>query len=238
MLILTIAQTEASFAAFRAALQPQGHAFLFCSGVGEAWKSAMDRRQHLTVVHDDAPFHAAGFVRALRQSGFIEPVLIINDRDDQAARIEAFTAGADQVCHANITAEEFVARTNAMFRQCDPTTADELRYRDLVLDLTRVRLTRGDDVLVLSGKPMVLLEYLLRHPDKLIDRNDPGHGGLGRRLRSGVEKLRGHALQAPIGGGSGLRNALSPHGQRTWLLVDGPSATDLTEALRSGGPKP
>ena len=174
MLILTIARTEASLVTFRDALRPHGHAFLFCSGMEDAWKSAIDRRQHLTVVHDDAPFRAARFVRALRQSGFLQPVLVVTDGDDEDTRIEAFAAGADQVCPAKATGAEFVARANAMFRQCDPIPADELHYGELALDLTRIRVTRGDDELALSGKPLALLEYLLRHPDRLIDRETLG----------------------------------------------------------------
>lgn len=224
MLILTIARTPQVFESFRTALQPGGHAFLFASGADDAWDTASDRSQHLTVIHDEAPFHAATFVRALRRSGFIQPILIVTHGNDTPARIEAFAAGADQVCPADVAAEEFVARANAMFRQCDPTPADELRYRDLSLDLVRVRVTRGDDVLTLSGKALALLEYLLRHPEKLVDRATLGSAVWGADFdpASNSFEVTLSKLRAQVDRGYETRYIHTVSG-RGYLLTDRPS---------------
>jgi|GEM_PF-1755855 len=223
MLILTVARTQQVFERLHAALRPRGHAFLFCSGEDDAGDVATDRSQHLTVIHDEAPFHAATFVRALRESGFIQPILIVTHGRDPTARIEAFAAGADQVCPADVAAEEFVARANAMLRQCDPTPADELSYRDLKMDLGRLRVTRGDDVLPLSGKALSLLEYLLRHPEELVDRATLGSAVWGPDFdeASNSFEVTLSKLRSRVDRGYGSRYIHTVSG-RGYLLTDSP----------------
>lgn len=117
---------------------------------------------------------AIKLTRRLRNADVGEPILLVPETDDEATVTQAFDAGADQVMDPEHTFKELAARVRGLLRQCKPTTADVLSYRDVQIDLSPLRATRAGRPLGLTGKPFAMLELFVRRPEKVLTRQEIG----------------------------------------------------------------
>src|SRR5579872_1022605 len=108
----------------------------------------------------------------MRESGVQTPVLMLTARGSVEDRVEGLNAGADDYLVKPFAMEELLARVNALLRRRDREieTTTELRIGDLVLDLVRHEVRRGDRIIELTAKEFALLEYLMRHPRQVLTR--------------------------------------------------------------------
>ena len=118
--------------------------------------------------------------RRIRASGCTVPILMITGRGAVGDRIVALDNGADDYLMKPFAVEELLARVRALLRRSAGTPAgpapapvrpgDELAFQDLVMDLRTRTVTRADRPLDLTRTEYALLEYLLRHPAKVLGR--------------------------------------------------------------------
>jgi DNA-binding response OmpR family regulator len=110
--------------------------------------------------------------RRLRDIGVSTPVLMLTARGAVADRVGGLTAGADDYLVKPFAMEEFLARVQALLRRRDRAldTNPQLRVGDLVLDLVRHEVRRGDRIIELTAKEFALLEFLMRHPGQTLTR--------------------------------------------------------------------
>jgi DNA-binding response OmpR family regulator len=99
------------------------------------------------------------------------PVLMLTARDDLDNKVRALDAGADDYLTKPFAFEELLARIRALTRRGDQASASRLEVGDVRLDLLAHRAWRGDREIELSNREFTLLEYLLRHPDQVLSRN-------------------------------------------------------------------
>jgi DNA-binding response OmpR family regulator len=107
-------------------------------------------------------------IRARRPS---LPVLMLTARDDLDTKVRALDAGADDYLTKPFAFEELVARIRALTRRSDQETAAELQVGDVRLDLLARRAWRADRAIELSNREFALLEYMLRHPNRVLTRS-------------------------------------------------------------------
>jgi two-component system response regulator MprA len=107
--------------------------------------------------------------RRLRGKGLAVPVLLLTARDAVADRVKGLDAGADDYLVKPFATEELLARLRALLRR-GREPEELLALDDLVLDLETRTATRGAVVLSLSGRETDLLELLLRHPRRVVSR--------------------------------------------------------------------
>ena len=107
-------------------------------------------------------------VRARRPS---LPVLVLTARDDLENKVRALDGGADDYLTKPFAFEELLARIRALTRRGDQASAAKLEVGDVRLDLLARRAWRAERVIELSNREYTLLEYLLRHPDQVLSRN-------------------------------------------------------------------
>jgi DNA-binding response OmpR family regulator len=107
-------------------------------------------------------------IRARRPS---LPVLVLTARDDLENKVRALDAGADDYLTKPFAFEELLARIRALTRRGDQASASKLEVSDVRLDLLARRAWRGERAIELSNREYTLLEYLLRHPDQVLSRN-------------------------------------------------------------------
>jgi DNA-binding response OmpR family regulator len=107
---------------------------------------------------------------ALRGRGLQTPVLIISARDAVEDRIRALDSGADDYLVKPFTFPELLARIRAMIRRGRADQILRLRVADLEIDLVTRKVTRGDQLLDLTGREFELLEYLMRHDAQTVSR--------------------------------------------------------------------
>jgi len=114
-------------------------------------------------------------LRSLRRAGNWTPVILLTQVGDSAERAMALEEGADDYLNKPFDPHELVARIRAVLRRVRPgqpslATATRLVCRGLVFDRRSKRAWLDQAELGLTPKALVLLEYLLTHPDELLSR--------------------------------------------------------------------
>ncbi|MGW2233235.1 response regulator transcription factor [Streptomyces sp. NPDC001759] len=115
--------------------------------------------------------------RRIRASGSTVPILMITGRDAVGDRIVALDNGADGYLMKPFAVEELLARVRALLRRAPrpaagaPAGAEHrLVFQDVTMDLRTRTVTRGGHALDLTRTEYCLLEYLLRHPFRVLGR--------------------------------------------------------------------
>ncbi len=114
-------------------------------------------------------------LRQLRHDGNWTPVILLTQVGDSVERAMALEEGADDYLNKPFDPHELVARIRAVLRRARPgqpplATAARLVCRELAFDRRSKRAWLAGDELMLTPKALVLLEYLMTHPDELLSR--------------------------------------------------------------------
>jgi len=114
-------------------------------------------------------------LRRLRHDGNWTPVILLTQVGDSVERAMALEEGADDYLNKPFDPHELVARIRAVLRRARPgqpplATAARLVCRELAFDRRSKRAWLANEELDLTPKALVLLEYLLTHPDELLSR--------------------------------------------------------------------
>lgn len=112
--------------------------------------------------------------RELRRTGLNTPILLLSalgETDDKVAGLEA---GADDYLGKPFDFREFMARIKALARRPGTSFQAEtiLRYADLELDLDTKAVRRAGQNINLTPREFALLEFLLRHPGKVLSKTE------------------------------------------------------------------
>jgi two-component system, OmpR family, manganese sensing response regulator len=109
--------------------------------------------------------------RQYRQAGKTAPVLMLTAKDTTPDKVTGLDAGADDYLVKPADLVELLARVRALARRSPQFQGETLRMADLQLHLTTLRVERGDASVELSPREAQLLEYLMRHPNQILTRN-------------------------------------------------------------------
>lgn len=112
-----------------------------------------------------------GLVRTLRVAGVKAPVLFLTALGGVGDRVQGLEAGGDDYLVKPFAFAELLARLNALARR--PPLSDTpvtLRVADLEMDLLGRSLTRGGERVDLQPREFRLLEFLMRHADRVVTR--------------------------------------------------------------------
>jgi len=112
-----------------------------------------------------------GLVRTLRGAGVKTPVLFLTALRGVGDRVQGLEAGGGDYLVKPFAFAELLARLNALARRpplSDVPTA--LRVADLELDLLRRTVTRRGEPVELQPREFRLLEFLVRHADRVVTR--------------------------------------------------------------------
>jgi DNA-binding response OmpR family regulator len=108
--------------------------------------------------------------RNLRRGGRSTPVLMLTALSATDEKIDGLDAGADDYLTKPFEFPELVARIRAILRRGQATESHTLRYGKLELDLYTRRATREGKQVDLSNKEFMLLELLMRNPNRVLTR--------------------------------------------------------------------
>ncbi len=108
--------------------------------------------------------------RLLRKQGLKTPILLLTARDAVADRVTGLDAGADDYLVKPFAFAELAARLRALARRPAETVETLLRAGDVRLDPATRQVWRGGDEVVLPNKEFRILEYLIRHPGRVLTR--------------------------------------------------------------------
>ena len=110
-------------------------------------------------------------VTALRSQQISTPVLFLTAKDTINDRVDGLNAGADDYLIKPFAFDELLARIHALLRR--PATHPEtvLTYQDLTLEPHSHIVTRSGTPIELTAKEFALLEYLLRHKEVIVSKD-------------------------------------------------------------------
>lgn len=110
-------------------------------------------------------------IRVLRADRNCTPVLVLSALGEVDDRVAGLHAGGDDYLVKPYAFNELLARLEALIRRMQPQIDPQrLQLADLTLDLHRQTVTRASRPIRLQPKEFRLLEYLLRHRDRVVTR--------------------------------------------------------------------
>jgi len=110
-------------------------------------------------------------VAALRRASVATPVLFLSARHSVDDRVKGLQTGGDDYLTKPFAFQELVARVQALTRRGQvPIESAELTVGDLVLDRLTRKARRGGTPIELRPREFALLEYLMRHPGKVMSK--------------------------------------------------------------------
>jgi len=109
-------------------------------------------------------------VRTLRDRGGTVPILVLTAQDSVDFKVQALRAGADDYVTKPFAFEELLARVEALGRRPKQVSSPVLAVADLRLDSATRQVTRSGQPIELTPKEYAVLEYLMRHADRVMSR--------------------------------------------------------------------
>jgi two-component system OmpR family response regulator len=112
-----------------------------------------------------------GIIAALRNTGSKTPILILSALSDVDERIRGLKVGGDDYLVKPFAFGELLARLDALVRRASGgDSVTTLAVGDLKMDLLSRKVTRAGRSIALQPREWKLLEYLMRHADRVVTR--------------------------------------------------------------------
>lgn len=100
------------------------------------------------------------------------PILILTARVETDMKIDLLKSGADDYLSKPFSLGELEARMQALLRRPTENVHLVLTAGDLELNVAERRVTKEGKEITLTQKEFALLEYFMRNPDRVIDRDE------------------------------------------------------------------
>jgi two-component system, OmpR family, KDP operon response regulator KdpE len=121
------------------------------------------------------------------------PIIVLSARDEQATKVAALDAGADDYVTKPFGMDELLARIRAALRRAAPSAdAATVVTPDFTIDLSAKRLITAEGDVRLTPTEWHMLEVLARHPDKLVTQKELLKAVWGPRYEHETNYLRVH----------------------------------------------
>lgn len=109
-------------------------------------------------------------VTDLRAAGVDTPVLLLSAKDGEHDVADGLDVGADDYLTKPFSFVVLVARIRALLRRPPQVRPAVLAVGDLVLDPAARTVTRAGAPVELTARELALLEYLMRHADRVVGK--------------------------------------------------------------------
>ncbi len=104
-----------------------------------------------------------------RTQGMRSPMLVLMARDTVDDRVACLEAGADDYFLKPYRSEEFLNLIR-LYLKPEIDNTEQLRFGDLVLDMSTRRVINNERAIDLTMKEFELLKYLMEHPREVLTR--------------------------------------------------------------------
>jgi DNA-binding response OmpR family regulator len=108
--------------------------------------------------------------RELRACGVRTPILMLTARTEEQDTVRGLDVGADDYVTKPYRPAELRARINALLRRHSQPEPDLVVFGDVRVNFVRREVTRGSRVVPLTPQEFRLLEALIRHRGRALDR--------------------------------------------------------------------
>ncbi len=110
--------------------------------------------------------------KTVREKNITTPILILTARDEVKSKIDLLLSGADDYIVKPFSFDELVARIQTLLRRPTEMIPVILKVRDIELNAAEHKVHKNGDLIPLTLKEFVLLEYFMRNPNKVINREE------------------------------------------------------------------
>lgn len=109
--------------------------------------------------------------RAARSEGVRTPVLLLTSLNSDDDIVRGLDAGADDFLAKPFSFDVLLARVRALLRRSTDTKTALVEVGPFVLDTAKRTISRDDQVLDLTAKELMLLEYLMVNAGRVVSRD-------------------------------------------------------------------
>lgn len=114
------------------------------------------------------------FCHQIRQLGLRQPLVMLTVQNDELDKVLGLEMGADDYVTKPFSLRELISRLRAQLRRAygelSNSESDLLFANDLVIDLSRGRVSRGEQTINLTPTEFRLLVYLVKHRGQALQR--------------------------------------------------------------------
>jgi len=114
----------------------------------------------------------ASILRSIREQNITTPILILTARDETKSKVDLLLAGADDYLVKPFSFDELLARIQALLRRPTEMIPVVLKVKDIELNAAERKVYKSGTLIPLTLKEFVLLEYFMRNPNKVINREE------------------------------------------------------------------
>lgn len=176
--ILIVEDEHAVARGIQYALQQEGYTVALAKSGEEGLEIAVGQAPDLVILDVRLP-GIDGFevLRRLRAAGAKAPVLMLTARDDEVDKVIGLELGADDYVTKPFGLRELLSRVKALLRRAYGDLADAvggrvIRHEDLVIDLERRRVQRGQRRISLTPTEFEILRHLASRPGRVYTRSE------------------------------------------------------------------
>lgn len=199
---ILIVEDEADIRRFlRLTLEAEGHAVHEAATLARGLIESGTRRPDLMILDLGLPDgNGVDLIQNLRTWSVI-PVIVLSARSDEASKIAALDAGADDYLVKPFGSGELTARVRAQLRRAEPRSGSDpqpvLVLGDVSVDFARRTVHRQDAPIHLTPIEFKLLAHLAAQPDRVVTHQQllkavwgPGHAADTHYVRVHMANLR------------------------------------------------
>ena len=132
------------------------------------------------------------------------PVIMLTARGEETDKLRGFDTGVDDYVTKPFSPKELLARMKALLRRSGNDESDMLQVKDMSLDMQAHRLTIGNDSVQVGPTEFKLLEFFMKHQDRVYSREQLLDLVWGRNVYVEERTVDVHILR--------LRKLLTPYG--------------------------
>jgi len=173
MKILVIEDNEKLAKSLKKGLEQEGHAADYLTD-GEAGQRRLEvsAEDYDLVILDLMLPKRDGIAvcKNWRDQNIMTPVIMLTAKDADDDKIFGLDSGADDYLIKPFSFPELLARIRALLRRPKMTLPSELKIKDLVLNVSTRKVFRGQREVHLTLKEFAILEYLVRQPNQVLNR--------------------------------------------------------------------
>ena len=108
--------------------------------------------------------------KKLREKNIHTPIIMLTAKSQIQDKVSGLDAGSDDYLSKPFSFEELLARIRAVARRPKKSLSVKLEVESLVLDTVKFEVKRDNETISLSGKEYSLLEYLMRHKNSVVTK--------------------------------------------------------------------
>lgn len=111
------------------------------------------------------------FINKLRKNNNTTPVIMLTAKDTLSDKIMGLDSGADDYIIKPFEFEELLARIRVLMRRNYGLSTNEIVIEDVVLNIARKSVKRGDNNIELTGKEYEVFEFLMKNMNSIVSRD-------------------------------------------------------------------